>query len=120
MLMHQSRSASVRVVGTALVIAAASLFAGVASATDSSEVSTVVKYRDLDPSLPGDAQRLYGRLKYAAKKVCDSYDSRGLEKKFREEACFDKALSTAVEKVNEPQLTALHAAEPRIRVAKKI
>ena len=33
MLMHQSRSASVRVVGTALVIAAASLFASVASAT---------------------------------------------------------------------------------------
>ena len=78
MLMHQSGSASVRVIGTALVIAAASLFAGVASAAGNSEYSTVVKYRDLDPSLAGDAQRLYGRLKYAAQKVCSISDSRGL------------------------------------------
>jgi UrcA family protein len=120
MLMHQSRSASVRVVGTALVIAAASLFASVASATDGSEVSTVVKYRDLDPTLTADAQRLYARLKYAAQKVCGSYDSRDLQMQRLQEACYDKALSNAVEKVNEPTLTALHAAEPRIRVAKKI
>lgn len=118
MLMHQSGSASVRVVGTALVIAAASLFAGVAAA-DSSEVSAVVKYRDLDPSLSGDAQRLYSRLKDAAQRVCNIYDSRGLDLQRREEVCFDKALSDAVAKVNEPALTALHAAEPRIRVAKK-
>ena len=120
MLMHQSRSASVRVVGTALVIAAASLFASVASATVGSEVSTVVKYRDLDPSLAADAQRLYGRLKYAAQKVCNGYDSRDLQMQRLQDACYDKALSNAVEKVNEPTLTALHAAEPRIRVAKKI
>jgi UrcA family protein len=120
MLMHQSRSASVRVVGRALVIAAASLFASVASATDGSEVSTVVKYRDLDPTLTADAQRLYARLKYAAQKVCGSYDSRDLQMQRLQEACYDKALSNAVEKVNEPTLTALHAAEPRIRVAKKI
>jgi UrcA family protein len=119
MLMHQSRSASVRVVGTALVIAAASLFASVAAATVGSEVSTVVKYHDLDPSLAADAQRLYGRLKYAAHKVCSRYDSRDLQMQRRQDACFDKALSNAVEKVNEPTLTALHAAEPRIRVAKK-
>jgi UrcA family protein len=119
MLMHQSGSASLRVVGTALVIAAASLFAGVASATDSTEVSTVVKYHDLDPSRTGDAQRLYARLKYAAQRVCSTYDSRDLDLQRREEICYDKALSDAVAKVNEPALTALHAAEPRIRVAKK-
>ena len=119
MLMHQSGSASVRVIGTALVIAAASLFAGVASAADDSAVSAVVKYRDLDPSLAADAQRLYSRLKDAAQRVCNIYDSRGLDLQRREEICYDKALSDAVAKVNEPQLTALHAAEPRIRVAKR-
>jgi UrcA family protein len=119
MLMHQSRSASVRVVGTALVIAAASLFAGVASAKDDGGVSTVVKYYDLDPSRSSDAQRLYGRLKHASKLVCGGYDTRGLHMQKRLDACIDEALTKAVEKVNEPQLTALHAAEPRLRVARK-
>jgi UrcA family protein len=119
MLMHQSRSASVRVVGTALVIAAASLFASVASAKGDDGVSTVVRYRDLDPSQASDAQRLYARLKYASKVVCGSYDTRGLHMKKRLDACVDEALTKAVEKVNEPQLTALHAAEPRMRVARK-
>jgi UrcA family protein len=117
--MHQSRSASVRVVGTALVIAAASLFASVASAKDDGGVSTVVRYYDLDPSRASDAQRLYGRLKYASKQVCVSYEGRGLQMQRLMDACVDEALTKAVEKVNEPQLTALHAAEPRIRVARK-
>jgi len=118
MLMHQSRSASVRVVGTALVIAAASLFASVASAKDGG-VSTVVTYRDLDPSRSSDAQRLYARRRYASKQVCTSYDTRGLHMQRLMDACADEALTKAVERVNEPQLTALHAAEPRIRVARK-
>lgn len=119
MLMHQSRSASVRVVGTALVIAAASLFASVASATGDGGVSTVVRYRDLDPAQSADAQRLYARLKYAAQKVCNGYDSRDLRMQRLQDACYDEALSNAVAKVNEPALTAVHAAEPRIRVARK-
>ena len=92
MLMHQSRSAPVRVVGTALVIAAASLFASVASAKDDGRVSTVVKYRDLDPSQSADAQRLYARLKYASKQVCSSYDTRELHMQRLHEACVDEAL----------------------------
>ena len=119
MLMHQSRSASVRVVGTALVIASASLFASLASAKGDDGVSKVVTYRDLDPSRSTDAQRLYARLKYASKQVCSSYDGRGLEMWRLRDACVDEALTKAVEEVNEPQLTALHAAEPRIRVARK-
>jgi UrcA family protein len=119
MLMHQSRSVSVRVVGTALVIAAASLFASVASAKDDGGVSTVVRYGDLEPSQTSDAQRLYARLKYAAQKVCNGYDSRDLKMQRLHDECYDEALTKAVEKVNEPVLTALHAAEPRIRVARK-
>ena len=79
MLMHQSRSAPVRVVWHwRLPSRAASLFADVASAKDDGGVSTVVKYRDLDLSQSSDAQRLYARLKYASKQVCSSYDTRGL------------------------------------------
>ena len=44
MLMHQSRLAPARVIGVVLAIAAASLFADVASARERRAVSTVVKY----------------------------------------------------------------------------
>jgi UrcA family protein len=118
-LMHQSRSAPSRVIALALAIGAASLIADVATASEGDRVSTVVTYRDLDPSRATDAQRLYARLKYASKQVCSSYEGRGLQMWRQRDACLDEALTKAVETVNEPQLTALHAAEPRIRVARK-
>ena len=121
MLMHQSRSASVRVIGTALVIAAASMIAAVASAKgDDGRASTVVKYGDLDLSQSADVQRLYARLKYASEKVCYiGDDNRNLRRLQRQADCRQGALNRAVERVNEPKLTQLHAAEPRIRVARK-
>ena len=121
MLMHQSRSASVRVIGTALVIAAASMIATMASATENvRQLSTVVRYGDLDLTQSADVGRLYARLKYASEKVCYvSDDNRNLRAKQRQADCMQGALNRAVETVNEPQLTQLHAAEPRIRVARK-
>ena len=121
MLMHQSRSAPVRVIGTALVIAAASLLATIASAKeDDGRVSTVVRYGDLDLSRSTDVARLYGRLKYASEKVCYySDDNRNLRMQMVQADCIQGALNRAVERVNEPKLTQLHAAEPRIRVARK-
>jgi UrcA family protein len=121
MLMHQSRSAPVRVIGTALVIAAASLVASIASAQeDDGRVSTVVRYGDLDLSQSADVARLYSRLKYASEKVCYiSYDNRNLRKQQSQANCMQGALNRAVTTVNEPKLTQLHAAEPRIRVARE-
>lgn len=119
MLMHQSRFTPSRVVGVALAIAAASLIADVASARDDGQVSTVVNYRDLDLSQSTDVERLYSRLKYASLKVCYAYDIRDLRVQRIQQACSEAALSRAVERVNEPKLTALHAAEPRMRVARK-
>ena len=121
MLMHQSRSAPVRVIGTALVIAAASMIAAVASAKgDDGRVSTVVSYGDLNLSQSGDVARLYARLKYASEKVCYiSADNRNVRRFHLQAACMQDALNTAVARVNEPKLTQLHAAEPRIRVARK-
>ena len=121
MLMHQSRSASVRVIGTALVIAAASMIAAVASARgNDGSVSTVVRYGDLDLTQSADVGRLYARLKYASEKVCYvTDDSKNLRMKTLQGDCMQGALNRAVEAVNEPKLTQLHAAEPRIRVARK-
>lgn len=120
MLMHQSRSAPSRVIGLALVIGMTSLVVDIASAKeDDGRVSLVVNYSDLDLSQSTDAQRLYGRLKYASKQVCWSYESRNMRMQRLQEECFEGALNRAVERVNEPKLTALHAAEPRIRLARK-
>jgi UrcA family protein len=117
MLMHQSRLTPSRVIGVALAIAAASLFADVASARDDGQVSTVVKYGDLDLSRSADTQQLYARLKDASEQVCGSEYTRDLRMQRLLKACYVGALNRAVERVNEPNLTALHAAEPRIRVA---
>jgi UrcA family protein len=121
MLMHQSRSASVRVIGTALVIAAASMIAAVASAKeDDGRMSTVVRYSDLDLTQAADVAHLYARLKYASEKVCYvTDDNRNLRAKQRQADCMQGALNRAVERVNEPRLTQLHAAEPRIRLARR-
>ena len=121
MLMHQSRSAPVRVIGTALVIAAASMIAAVASAKgEDGRVSTVVSYGDLNLSQPSDVAQLYTRLKYAAEKVCYVTDDyHNLRLKQLQADCMQGALNRAVATVNEPRLTQLHAAEPRIRVARR-
>ena len=121
MLTHQSRSTSVRVIGTALVIAAASMIAAVASAKgNDGSFSTVVRYGDLDLTQSADVSRLYARLKYASEKVCYvTDDSKNLRMKTLQADCMQGALNRAVASVNEPKLTQLHAAEPRIRVARK-
>ena len=121
MLMHQSRSTSVRVIGTALVIAAASRVAAVALATgNDGSFSSVVRYGDLDLTQSADVGRLYARLKYASEKVCYRTDDwHDLRMKALQLECTQGALNRAVETVNEPKLTQLHAAEPRIRVARK-
>jgi len=121
MLMHQSRSTSVRVIGTARVIAVASMIAAVASAKgNDGSFSTVVRYGDLDLTQSADVSRLYARLKYASEKVCYvTDDSKNLRMKTLQADCMQGALNRAVASVNEPKLTQLHAAEPRIRVARK-
>ena len=121
MLMHQSRSAPLRVIGTALVITAASMIAAVAAATENDgRISTVVRYGDLDLTQSADVGRLYARLKYASQKVCYRTDDyHDLRLKALQLDCMQGALNRAVETVNEPKLTQLHAGEPRIRVARK-
>ena len=119
MLMHQSRLTPVRVVGAVLAIAAATLVADLASAKDQDAVSTVVRYSDLDLTQSADAARLYARLKYAAQKVCSSYDSRDMNVQRGHDACYDAALSNAVARVNDAKLSSLHANAPRIKLARR-
>jgi UrcA family protein len=119
MLMHQSRLTPVRVIGAALALAAATLVADIASARDHDGVSTIVRYSDLDLTQSSDAARLYARLKYAAQKVCNSYDSRDMNVQRGHDACYETALSNAVARVNDAKLSSLHANAPRIKLARR-
>jgi UrcA family protein len=119
MLMHQSRLTPVRVVGAVFAIAAATLIADIAAAKERGAVTSVVNYSDLDLTQSADTARLYARLKYASEKVCNSYDSRELRMQRLRTACYDEALSAAVAQVNDARLSSLHAAEPRIKLARR-
>jgi UrcA family protein len=119
MLMHQSRLTPVRVIGAVVAIAAATLLADIAAAKDRDAVSAVVNYSDLDLTQSADTARLYARLKYASQKVCNSYDTRVLRMQRLHESCYDAALSSAVAQVNDAKLSSLHAAEPKIRLARR-
>jgi UrcA family protein len=118
MLMHQSRLTPVRVVGAVIAITAATLIADIAAAKERGAVTTVVGYSDLDLTQSADTARLYERLKYASQRVCNSYDGRELRMQLLHEACYDTALNDAVAKVNDAKLSSLHAAEPRVKLAR--
>jgi UrcA family protein len=119
MLMHQSRLQPIRVVGAVLAIAAATLIADVAAAKEPGVAHTVVNYSDLDLTRSEDAARLYARLKNASQQVCYSHDRLTLRAQRLQQDCIDGALSRAVAKVNDAKVTSLHAAEPRIRLARR-
>lgn len=72
--------------------------------------STVVHYEDLDLSRPEDARRLYGRIKRAARTVCDNNPSSDIKRLNEYEKCLGQAVTGAVEKVQSEQLTAIHRA----------
>jgi UrcA family protein len=119
MLMHQSRLAPIRVVGAVLAIAAATLIADVAAAKEPGVARTVVNYSDLDLTRPEDAARLYARLKNASQQVCYTNERLTVQVQRLQEDCIHGALSRAVANVNDAKLTALHQAEPRIRLARR-
>ena len=76
--------------------------------------SIVVHYADLDLSRPGDARRLYGRIKRAARNVCYNSPSSDLKRLREYEACLGQAVTAAVEKVQSEQVSAIRRAhDPR-------
>ena len=98
---------------------AAMATANLATATPASEAprSTVVRYGDLDLSRPGDARRLYGRIKRAARTVCDNHISSDIKRLNEYEKCLGKAMTEAVENLQSEQVTAIHRANNQ-RLAK--
>jgi UrcA family protein len=84
------------------------------------QYSTTVSFGDLDLSRTSDAQVLYSRLRAAAKSVCGTADARNLRMRNFAFECYQQSLSNAVSDISNANVTALHAADPSIRVAQRV
>jgi UrcA family protein len=73
--------------------------------------AVAVNYADLDLSAPAGAKTLYARIRAAAQKVCGPEPGAGdLRAASSFDACYQEAVSKAVNRVGSDQLRALHAA----------
>jgi len=93
---------------------AAALAASVLALTPSFEADptapreVAVYYDELNMNSDRAAATLYSRLRAASRQVCSALDSRELRQRAAFNACFEHALSNAVERVNRTAVTALH------------
>jgi UrcA family protein len=83
----------------------------------------VVNYGDLNLSNPRGVEELYQRIAAAARRVCDSGESRSLQVQTRDWMCKKQSIARAVAVIDQPALTALHAQKtgqptPAARMAK--
>lgn len=79
---------------------------------------TVISYSDLDLSRDADVRELYARLRRASDEVCGQFrSSPELRTKRLYKSCFDDTLTRAVESVGHAAVTAMLAADGRVRVA---
>ena len=108
----------------AFSVAALSCGAALAHPADQSDTATakaVVNYTDLDLSKDSDVRSLYARLQRASERVCgDNRDLRNLSLKRVYDACYQESLSRAVDSVNHSAVTAMFAADSRIKVAGRV
>jgi UrcA family protein len=71
----------------------------------------LVSYGDLDLSQPEATHVLYRRISIAARRVCKEPSLRDLNAKRAFDYCYRTAVTAAVEKVNNRELTALARAK---------
>jgi UrcA family protein len=88
------------------LLAAAPLYAQ--SAWDE-PLSRAVSYTELDLARPAADEKLYQRIKSAARDVCRGLEGRELGKIKPHQDCMDSAIAHAVVQVNDPKFTACYA-----------
>ena len=86
------------------------------SLDETSAHKTVIGYSDLDLSRNSDVRVLYGRLQRASDEVCNQFrHSPDLRTKRQYNACYQDALSRAVDSVGHASVKAMY--EDHIRMA---
>lgn len=114
---------NVRVARVVAVFGVAALTFGAVSAnasdeSDAATATTVVDYSDLNLSNASDVRSLYARLQRASARVCDGYkDLNSLKMKRAYDVCYEDSLARAVNEVNHSAVTAMFAADSRIKMA---
>jgi UrcA family protein len=94
-----------RILAVTVFAALTSSIATVSFASDSPDALQVkVKYGDLNVSSISGAGTLYNRIRGAAQTVCHPFDNADLASKKLLAACVHKAMSNAINDVNEPAL----------------
>lgn len=88
--------------------------------TEAGTHKTVISFSDLDLSRDADVRTLYSRLRRASDEVCGQYrDSRDLRTKQIYKMCYQDTLARAVESVDHAAVTAMYAADERVRMANR-
>jgi UrcA family protein len=102
-------SASIRLLGVAAsaILCALASGLGAVSAAESSSVSLIVKFADLDISDKPGARVLYRRIRAAALDACSHY---WFERDADEARCVHDAIASAVSRINQPELSAAYRA----------
>lgn len=122
--MTTAKNVRVARVVAAFGVAALSIGAVSAQASDQSDAAiakAVVNYTDLDLSKESDVRSLYVRLQRASAQVCGDYkDLRSLKMKRSYDVCYQESLGRAVDEVNHSAVTAMFAADNRIKMAGRV
>jgi UrcA family protein len=106
---NQSKSIA-SIVAASLVVLGWVATAGSAHAGEIGDALTkTVVYGDLNLDTEAGARTLFFRLRGAAKEVCSPLAGRSLSLQSRWQACYDKAVASAVVQVNHTAVTALYA-----------
>ena len=74
-----------------------------------------ISYADLNVESAAGVRSLYGRLRFAAQRVCAHLDDGRLSPpNIRYQSCYETALDSAVAKINEPVLTAMRSGRRQV------
>jgi UrcA family protein len=103
-------SALSSMVATTVLAIACLASAGTAVAWDYSgeALTKKVTYGDLNLDNEVGAKALYNRIRSAAKEVCAPLESKELARRIYWQTCVHQAVTSAVEQVNRPMVTAVH------------
>lgn len=92
-----------------VILAVGALATGSAVAAPLQSQKTVsVRYAPAALESPDGAQRLYRRIQAAAREACSDSDPRDLVHYFMFKGCYQRAVDSAVQKVDASTLTAVH------------
>lgn len=104
-----------RILAVAIFAALTCSIATVSFASDGTDaLQAKVKYGDLNVSSPSGAATLYNRIRVAAENVCHPFNNRDFASQKLFAACVHKAMSGAVNEVNQPALFTIYNAKTGI------